>query len=124
MSFQSITGAMTLIQGNTGAPQQFGVASFQPTWTSGDCVIHLGFTAPLVEAAIPLGGLAGTLGRYWFRNTDATNNVTIKHAISGQTILLLRPGEPNMGCFASDVSAPTWIAAGGTPLVEYCICAL
>jgi hypothetical protein len=122
-NLQSLSASMLLMQGNLGAPFSFAAASIQPTWTSGDAVMHPGFTVPVVEAAIPLGGLTGTLARYWFRNLDPTNTVLIKHALSGSTILLLRAnGEPCMGCFPTDVTAPTWIASAGTPLVEYAIC--
>lgn len=90
---------------------------------TGNGAIHQpAFATSTASQAIPLGGLSGTLGAYFFLNLDATNNITIQTALSGTNILTLTPGMFAIGQFSSNITAPGVIASAGTPLLEYAIC--
>lgn len=70
--------------------------------------------------ALDVAGLS-TLGRFFFKNNDSTNTITILTAVSGTNILSLPPGETATGRFASGITAPAAISSSSAAQLEYLI---
>ncbi len=79
----------------------------------------LEFATSTVETALPLGGV---VPRWcYFENLDPTNAITIKASNGGQKLFTLNPGEIALGPLDSSITAPTVVAAAGTPVLKYAL---
>lgn len=93
--------------------------SITQTGTRLACGIQTLTTSPGALDIAVLGG--GTLGRFFFKNLDATNNAVILTGTGGVLAITLLPGECAMGRFGSGVTAPFVESSASTVKLQYAI---
>lgn len=113
----TISGTLTVAKGSVSESLS---ATLRANFT-GTNVIKKTQNPGTSAVAMDVTGLAN-LGRYFIKNNDATNSVTmLTAASSGTDMVTVQPGDFAYGYFPAGVTAPALQSSAGTPQVEYMI---
>jgi hypothetical protein len=92
-----------------------GVLQFN---VAGKHFVHDEISLTTSYAAVNKGNI-GTLGFYYFKNTDATNNVLISTDGGSTAAILLAPGQVALGFASSTTTTFQAKGSASTPSMEY-----
>jgi hypothetical protein len=120
----SLTGLLTFLDPDSGVTPAVGMGANTPLTFQGtahEFTENL-FLVPTTAGGVtlPLGAVSSP-GDAIFINRDSTNFITLYDAVSGNPLIQLDPGKPNMFTFAPGIVAPAVKADTASCRLQYFI---
>ena len=111
----------TLLYNKNNVQISLAIQNLRVTVTGNGLESLASYSLTTADTAIPLGTVSSAGGWLFVQNTDVTNYITIKSAVSGTAMIRVLPGEFALFRLEPGITAPSFQAHTGTCVVKFAI---